>query len=117
MRHTLLALFAALLLSTVAGCLFLDPNSGEDLFSQEGTIRLLGKSEEEVYYPVAFVRTPNLRLDNYTEQIVVVEQCADRFRIKNLSAAATKVKWTARGTKAAESPESTQPSSSSSTTR
>jgi hypothetical protein len=114
MRRTFLMTATAPLLFMLAGCLFLDPNSSENLFSQEGTIRLDGKTEEVVYYPVAYVRPPNLRLDNYTEQIVVVEQCADRFRIKNLSAAATRVKWIARGTKAAES---TQPSSSSSSTR
>ena len=97
MRCSAIALVPILFLFTFPGCQFLDRQDSEGLFSQEGTLRLSGRSEEEVFYPTPYTRTPNLRLDDYKEQVVVVEQCADRFRIKNLSPAPTNVKWIARG--------------------
>ncbi len=98
---------------TAAGCLLTDRQDAEGSFPQEGTINVPARSEQTVYYPTPYVRTPNLQLNDYKECVSIVEQGADHFRIKNISAASTNVRWTAKGAVAAS--ESTQPATAKST--
>lgn len=98
MGRTLLALVTVPLLISISGCLLADRQEGGDGYAQDGTIYVPGRGEQEVYYLTPYVRTPTLRLEDAKEYVVLAEQCADHFRIKNLSAASTNVRWTARGT-------------------
>jgi hypothetical protein len=81
-----------------------NPNLVPDgLQEQEGRGTISGRSELDVYYPVPFFGPPNLELQGDPEDVKLMYQRRDHFRIKNVSDNTHYVasfSWKARGVKA-----------------
>src|SRR4051794_30240485 len=100
------ALVAALTAPAFVGCLSFPPDGSSvsqsararSILTQEGEVVLPARSEQDVYYPVPYGSPPNLELDaDLFHRCEVVEQRADRFRVRNPTLLPHTINWTARG--------------------
>lgn len=72
---------------------------------QKGSIELQPGAEQDIYYPVAYGRPPNLELDACLDHYVLLEQKEDHFRVRNRDASGTTtLRWKARGMPAGAQP-------------
>jgi hypothetical protein len=70
-------------------------------FEQSGAIELRPGAEQDVYYAIPYASTPNLEIDSMFDDVELVEQHADHFRVRNTSNGllSRTVEWKARGVK------------------
>jgi hypothetical protein len=70
-------------------------------FEQSGAIELRPGAEQDVYYAIPYASTPNLEIDSTFDDVDLVEQHADHFRVRNTSNGllSRTVEWKARGVK------------------
>jgi hypothetical protein len=102
-----------LLVGIIAGCMSLSfgeksvtyapvPSDGV-AFPQEGKVALPAGGSRVIYYPVPYASIPNLsilddHLDKESEELVVVEQAPDHFKVCNKGHFwACSGRWVARG--------------------
>ena len=79
---------------------------------QTGRVDVPPGATQEIYYPVPYQSPPNLTVETFWQDCLIVEQKADHFKLKNPSGMAREVTWKARGLKMATSqPIVTQPPS------
>ena len=75
-------------------------NRYEDgLYVQRGKIRIPAKSEQDVYYPVAYDHPPNVVLEDDHDDCAIIEQQTDHFRVRNNGLFRETMSWCARGTR------------------
>jgi hypothetical protein len=72
-------------------------------FEQSGAIELRPGAEQDVYYAIPYASTPNLEIDSTFDDVELVDQHADHFRVRNTSNGllSRTVEWKARGVKGA----------------
>jgi hypothetical protein len=99
------AVAAVLLLLIVLGCISIGSSSDGDHSAstdgtcrQQGSLKIEGGEEREVFYPVPYVTPPYLELD-HTDVCRLVAQHATHFRIHNTDHFQRTVEWKARGVK------------------
>lgn len=57
--------------------------------------------EQDIYYPIPYASVPHLTLSSTPfDQVVLVEQREDRFRVRNTGAFTYKITWKAKGLRA-----------------
>jgi hypothetical protein len=80
------------------GTTFTDDN-GALCQSDEEVIR--PGCEQDIYYPIPYASVPHLTLSNTPfDQVTLVEQREDRFRVRNTGAFSHKITWKAKGVRA-----------------
>jgi hypothetical protein len=102
---------ALVLLATFLGCMSFSIGGGnteirdssDGTLKQSGSAKVPGDGELDVYFPTPYTSNPNLETGDDFDHCVVVQQYPDHFRVKNSSALAEDVKWTARGVRAVAS--------------
>ena len=67
---------------------------------QHGMTKIGAESEQDVYYPVAYLTPPYLDLDLMRDNIKLIDQRRDHFRVKNIASDEKTIMWKAQGTKA-----------------
>jgi hypothetical protein len=70
-------------------------------FEQAGAIEIRPGAEQDVFYAIPYASTPNLEIDSTFDDVELVEQHADHFRVRNTSNGllSRTVEWKARGVK------------------
>jgi len=93
-----------LFLAICLGCMSLNFGGRTEVMTREdgpgpqgGKVRLACGEELDVYYPLPYVSPPNLETERSSDDVRVVEQRADHFRIQNTSLFSRELTWTARG--------------------
>jgi hypothetical protein len=101
---------AVLLVSIFLGCMSIEIGgfgrcSEEGVSCQKGSVTLPAGATEDVYYPVAYCRPPNLELSGPCNDYVLVDQKEDHFQVRNTDrSCSTTVHWKARGVRAGPPP-------------
>ena len=84
------------------------PNLVADgLIDQNGRASVSGNCELDIYYPIPFFGPPNLTLEGDNENVKIMYQRRDHFRVKNTCANehySARINWQARGVKALIAP-------------
>jgi len=81
---------------------------------QSGRVDVPPGAVLDIYYPVPYQGPPNLTVETFWQDCLIVEQKADHFQLKNPSGSAREVTWKARGLRMATSqPIVTQPPNAS----
>jgi hypothetical protein len=106
------AVASLLLLATFIGCMSLEvsePHSSitrstEGVITQTGTVTVSGHKPETVFYPIPYISTPNLQIEDEWphEHWELVEQKWDHFTVRrdrNPWSSPLKLSWTAKGVK------------------
>jgi len=70
-------------------------------FEQSGAIELRPGAEQDIFYAIPYASTPNLEIDSTFDDVDLVEQHPDHFRVRNTSNGllSRTVEWKARGVK------------------
>jgi hypothetical protein len=78
-----------------------DPNLVADgELRQNGMTKIGAESEQDVYYPVPYLTPPYLELSLMRDNIKLIEQRRDHFRVKNIASDEKTIVWEAKGTRA-----------------
>src|SRR5262249_42278423 len=72
----------------------------EGCLVQKGEVTVQSGCEIKVYYPITYVHVPNLEVSSTFDEMEVVSQHEDYFRIRNSSSFSRTAHWKARGERA-----------------
>jgi hypothetical protein len=73
---------------------------GDGMLEQAGDDTVAGgHSLLDVYYPMPYVSPPHLTVSSPLDEVKVIDQRRDRFRVKNTGLFARRFHWTANGVK------------------
>jgi hypothetical protein len=106
LTHPAVVAAAGVLLLILLGCMSISigkfgstssTTESDGTFCQEGEVTLAANELREVFYPVPYVNTPNLEVDDTFHNCLLVAQRENSFSVRNDAAHSVTVSWKARG--------------------